>query len=291
MTRLSVVGAGRVGQTIARLFHSSGHDVVDVFCRDAAHARTAAEFIGAGAAANDLEALALDRIDLLLITPPDDAITACATSLASRAPDLTGVTACHCSGSLSAQLLGPLQSLGAEIGSVHPIKSFADPAIAADTFAGTYCAVEGPDELGELFRSIGAIPFPIASETKALYHAAIVFACNYLYTLEHIGLDVLREIGVPETITLDALAPLMHETVANGLKLGPAAALTGPIARGDEGVVAKHLAAITDRLPRHRDVYIALAEATSAMAREGGRIDGPALERITDILNSYKEHP
>ena len=62
----------------------------------------------------------------------------------------------------------------------------------------------------------------------------------------------------------DLLAPLMRHSLDNALSMGPASALTGPIARGDAATVAAHLAVLDQ--PACRQAYIALGHATLALA-------------------------
>ncbi len=57
----------------------------------------------------------------------------------------------------------------------------------------------------------------------------------------------------------------MLRTAANWAEHGRAA-LTGPIARGDEATVARHLEALAETDPELLDLYRAMAERTVALA-------------------------
>ncbi len=62
---------------------------------------------------------------------------------------------------------------------------------------------------------------------------------------------------------LAAFEPLVRATVDHVFDLGPAAALTGPVARGDIATVSRHLAVIAD--DEHR-AYQALADSARRLA-------------------------
>lgn len=127
--------------------------------------------------------------------------------------------------------------------SVHPVKSFSDPADAAGSFDGTYCAFEGDDKalaiLGPAFRAIGGEIFRIDPAYKTIYHAASVIVCNYLVALLEVGLRAYAKSGMPNNLALKTMEPMVRETVDNVFKAGTARALTGPIARGDHMVVLR----------------------------------------------------
>jgi predicted short-subunit dehydrogenase-like oxidoreductase (DUF2520 family) len=282
--------------------------IVDIYSQRLDAAQHAAAFIGAGRPIDDLAKLRLslrleknaaleesakdgtqDAANILLITVPDDAIEPCAVQITRSCTDLVGFTAIHCSGSLTSNALRPLADLGAAIASVHPIKSFSDPATSTATFAGTDCAVEAEDEntrrlATDIFSAIGASTFDLDARTKTLYHAGTVMVCNYLYALLHVGLETLDKVGIPEPLAKHAIESIATETLSNGLRLGPAQALTGPIRRGDLGTVNQHIAALAQHLPHFSTAYAALGQVTARMARDTGNLDEKQCEEILSAL-------
>jgi predicted short-subunit dehydrogenase-like oxidoreductase (DUF2520 family) len=158
---------------------------------------------------------------------------------------------------------------------VHPIRSFADPAAVADAFAGTFCGIEGdPDALAVLapaFEAIGARLVPIDGAAKTVYHAAAVFASNYLVTVLDAALRAYQAAGIPEPVARELAGPLATETLANVLRLGAATALSGPIARGDMATVARQQAAVSAWDAPTGRLYAALADATTDIARRRNR--------------------
>ncbi|MEZ5062299.1 MAG: DUF2520 domain-containing protein [Solirubrobacterales bacterium] len=111
-------------------------------------------------------------------------------------------------------------------------------------------------------------PFEIPAGSRAAYHAAASMASNFLIALESSAAALLDAAGIDDAREL--LAPLVLRSAANWAEAGDAA-LTGPIARGDEATVARHLEAIAATAPELEDLYRALAERTREIASEGAR--------------------
>jgi predicted short-subunit dehydrogenase-like oxidoreductase (DUF2520 family) len=267
MSTLNIVGAGHVGRTLGRLFAARGvFAVQDVRTRSLASARTAVAFIGAGMPVD----ADMRPADVWMLAVADDAIAGVAAALAQATP-MAGATVFHCSGAKASGELDALRRAGAVIASVHPVRSFADPAAVAAAFDGTFCGVEGDaDALAVLlpaFEAIGARPVRIDPAAKTVYHAAAVFASNYLVTVMDAALRAYEAAGIPADVARELARPLATETLANVLRLGPAAALSGPIARGDAATVARQHGAVTAWDAPTGALYDALAEATWDLAR------------------------
>jgi predicted short-subunit dehydrogenase-like oxidoreductase (DUF2520 family) len=269
---LNIIGAGHVGRALGRLFAASGAFVVqDVLTRSRESADAAVRFIGAGRplTPGDQPRAA----DAWMLAVGDDHIAPVAASLAGSGL-LAGAVVFHCSGAKASDELGEARRAGASVASVHPIRSFADPAGVAANFAGTFCGIEGDAQALTLiegaFEAIGARLVPIDAAAKTVYHAASVFAANYLVTVLDAALRAYRAAGIPDDVARELARPLATETLANVLRLGPEAALSGPIARGDMATVARQQAAVTAWDAPTGTLYAALAEATTALARRRG---------------------
>lgn len=287
MKTLNVIGAGRVGRALAALW-SERHvfDVQDVLDGTADGSREAVAFIGSGTPARSLEAMR--PADVWMITTPDKAIVGSSEKLAGAGLARSGDVVFHCSGSLPSSALAAVAALGAHVASVHPLKSFADARVAAHSFAGTYCAAEGDraalDVLVPAFEAIGGRVSEIDPQQKSLYHAASVLVCNYLAALMETGLRCYERAGIDRATATGMMAPLARETLENVLGAGTARALTGPIARGDEEVVRRHLEALDAWNERIAAVYRDLGSIAVDLARERGEADGEALRRIEALL-------
>jgi predicted short-subunit dehydrogenase-like oxidoreductase (DUF2520 family) len=270
MRTLNLVGAGRVGQTLARLWHQQGTFAIqDIRTTTLPSAQAAAAFIGAGSPVQTL--VSMRHADVWMLAVPDGQIAAVAHALAlSLANDDAAPVVFHCSGAQGAALLAPLAALGWHTASAHCILSFATPQVAAEHFAGTVCALEGNatacNTLRQAFTAIGAQCFDLASENKLLYHAAAVFATNFLPVLQSVAEDAWRSAGVPAHLLPGLRAALLHNAVANITQLGPTAALTGPGARGDTPAIARQSSAVADWDPLAGAAYDALSALALRMA-------------------------
>jgi predicted short-subunit dehydrogenase-like oxidoreductase (DUF2520 family) len=271
MQTLNIIGAGRVGQTLGRLWQACGvFAVQDVLTTNPASARAACDFIGAGTPKPNL--LAMQRADVWMLAVPDAHIAPVvqmlseAVALSASPTGATPTIAFHCSGAQSAESLAVLAALGWQTASAHCILSFASAEVAARQFAGTACALEGhPSAIALLraaFEGIQAHCFEVAGQDKVLYHAAAVFATNFLPVLQSVAEDAWRATGVPQELLPHLRATLLSNAVANITRMGPAQALTGPAARGDVQAIARQAAVVSQWDAQAGAAY----EALSALA-------------------------
>lgn len=266
---LNLVGAGRVGKTLGRLWQQAGVlQIQDVLTTSAASAQAAVDFIGAGRAV--ASPAQMRPASLWLLAVPDRQIAASAQSLAALR--LPPALVFHASGALAAAELAPLQAAGWHCASAHCILSFADPAQALAQFAGTACALEGytaaTQRLEPLFTAIGAQCFALASEHKLVYHAAAVWATNFLPVLQAQAEALWRHSGLPAELLPGLRERLLRNAVDNLLALGPAAALTGPAARGDTALVERQGQAIQALDAEAGAAYAALSAMAARLARD-----------------------
>jgi predicted short-subunit dehydrogenase-like oxidoreductase (DUF2520 family) len=266
---LCIIGAGKVGRTLARLWTTTQCIVVhDVLNRSLPSAQDACTFIGAGrpiATFDDMRAATI-----YLITAPDDEIEHSCNALAETGLLDSSSVVFHCSGAKASSVLHAAAKCGAVTASVHPIRSFASPEQLLNNFAGTYCGAEGDLRalavLSTMFTAIGGKMVAIDSERKILYHAAAVFASNYLVTLLDLAQHAYMEAGVAPETALNLMEPLVRATVDNAFRLGPKAALTGPIARGAMATVRVQQDAMDDWHPKFGDLYRDFAKLTVELA-------------------------
>lgn len=266
---LSIIACGKVGQTLGRLWHDThAVEIQDILNRSAESAARAIAFIGAGQVASNCTDLR--PADIFLIAAPDDQIASCCEALANADCLTTASIVFHCSGALPAAILQAASARGAAIASIHPIRSFAVPEKIIHDFAGTYCGAEGDqralDMLTPLFTTICAQLVTIKSEEKILYHAAAVFASNYLVTLLDTAVQTYAQAGIPQEVALKMMASLVRETTENVLAVGPELALTGPIARGDIKAVLHQYRAVKNWNKPYGLMYKKLGRLTARLA-------------------------
>jgi predicted short-subunit dehydrogenase-like oxidoreductase (DUF2520 family) len=273
MKKLNVVGCGKVGQTLAHLWHKHGvFAIQDVLTTTLSSAQSACAQVGAGRPVQS--AAAMRPADVWMIGVQDARIAETATALAMsgslHVSDDTTPMVFHCSGALSSSVLAALATNGWQTASAHCILSFSSTMAAVEQFPGTACALEGDREavvsLNTVFKSIGAQCFHIESDQKLLYHAAAVFATNFLPVLQKLAEDAWSASGVPTTLLPGLRESLLRNAVANILRTGPMGALTGPAARGDRAAIARQSTAVANWDPLAGAAYDALSALALRMA-------------------------
>jgi len=216
---------------------------------------------------------------IVFLAVPDAVIGEVAARFAATDP-VPAVSFIHLSGALTLDVLAPLR--GHAVGSFHPLQSFPFPR-EPDAFRGIAIAVDASTpallrKLQRLARELGARPRKVAADERVLYHAAAVYASNFVLAAFSEGVRQLMRIGWSEQDATRALLPLLDGVVENIRRRGVTRALTGPIRRGDADTVRRHLEAL-DR----PDLYRILASIALEIAREAG-LDPAAAKRVRRAL-------
>jgi predicted short-subunit dehydrogenase-like oxidoreductase (DUF2520 family) len=261
---VNIIGAGHVGKTLGHLLVKHQLVSIGAIC-NASEASTlsAIAFIGQGKYCSDI--VELPPADMTFITTPDDFILATSEELSKNRLIKSGSIVIHCSGSLTSDALVLMRERGCYVASVHPMRSFARPELSVAQYSGTYCALEGDSEalfeIRNLFNAIGSNCYEINKKKKSSYHAAGVFASNYLVTLAQQALLCMNDAGVEDDISMHVITNIMRGTVSNlEQTLSPIQSLTGPIKRGDVLTIEKHMESFTNM--EQKDLYAALGNAT-----------------------------
>jgi predicted short-subunit dehydrogenase-like oxidoreductase (DUF2520 family) len=255
--RVALVGPGRAGTALALALVASGHDIVAVAGRaaDAASVQRAAQRFAVPTRAVEVAA---PGADLVVVATPDGVIADVAARLA---PTLdAGTLVVHLSGALGLDALDAISATrpDVEVGALHPLQTFPSGTLGAAHLDGAWAAVAGPPSVAELATDVGLRPFAVADDRRATYHAAACIASNHLVAL----LGQVERVAAAAAVPFEAFEPLVRTTIANVFAIGPAAALTGPVARGDLDTVQRHLRALAeDEIPTYR----ALARAATAL--------------------------
>lgn len=262
--RLSLVGPGRAGLAVALAAVEAGHEVVAVAARRpdaAAHAAAVLESTPVGMEDR------LPESDFVVVAVRDDAIAQVAGVLAASSPSIEA--AVHLSGLAALDVLEPLRDLGAAVGSFHPLQTLPTPEAGARRLGGAWIAVTADPPLRivleDFARSLGARPFGLDDEAKALYHAAAAAAANFPLVALAMASDLFETAEVP----FEAARPLVEAVVANAFDLGPRSALTGPVARGDVGTVTSQFSAIAESSPQWQRAFGTFVRELAALTGRG----------------------
>lgn len=256
---IGVIGPGRVGTGLARLLADRGYTVRSVSGKSREHAKVLAAALPQCEATSP-QAVA-DTCDLVFITTPDNVIASVAETLEWRREQ--GVV--HCSGALSAAALAAVERHSALPGAFHPLQTLPDAQAAFANLPGSFIGIEAEEplltQLKEIATSLECTWGYVPAVARPAYHAAAVLVSNYTVALAHAGVELWQAIGKSEREGLEALVPLLQGTVHNLRRLGPADALTGPMARGDWATVQHNLTAIRKAAPQQAFPYAAMALA------------------------------
>ncbi len=271
--RFALVGPGRAGTAVSLGLVAAGWSVTRVAGRapDADSTRAVAATLEA------IPSLVSDvglSAEVVIIATPDRAIGSAARAAAGGLEPEALVV--HLSGAHGVEILDPVQSSrpSVRLAALHPLQTLRSGASGADRLAGSWAAVAGDDAVLDLAAALRLRPFRVRDEDRAVYHAAAAVAANHLVSL----MGQVERLASSVDVPFDAFLSLARAALDNVDAVGPAAALTGPVARGDRATVERHLAALD---ATERDAY-------RALAREAARLASPrpsGVERLTRDLD------
>lgn len=240
-----IIGGGRAGRSLGAALGAAGWHLVGYLGRD------------------DDPRVAAEGVDLLVIATPDASVG----EVASLVEPVASTVVVHISGSLGLDVLSPHPRRA----SVHPLVPLPDPDVGATLLRGAVMAVAGDPIARQVVGALGGRPVEVPDEHRAAYHAAACIASNHLVAL----LGQVERVAAPAGVPLDAFLGLAATTLDNVARLGPAAALTGPAARGDDATLERHRSALA---PSERPAYDALAAEARRLAGRGGTGRGAAVD-------------
>jgi predicted short-subunit dehydrogenase-like oxidoreductase (DUF2520 family) len=283
MLKIGIIGAGTVGTALAVRLSRQGYHIAAVKSRSSESALRLIRMTGSGRIYDSLQAIA-DNADFIFITTPDDAIPVVVNQVRWH----RGQYVIHCSGADSLDVLEPARIVGAQVGSFHPLQTFASIQNAIDNLPGSTFALEAEGDLLDILKKMAEDLqghwIKLGAGDKAAYHTAAVMTCNYLVTLVKLATDLWDSFGIPREQAIQALLPLLKGTLNNIENLGVPKALTGPIARGDIGTVQIHLNTLKETAPAILPAYCELGLQTIAVAVAKGKINERQAAELENIL-------
>jgi len=280
---IGFIGAGTTGTALAVRLAQHGYQIIAVSSRSLTSAEKLAGRINGCKVYNGAQEVA-DIAQLVFITTPDDTIP----KVAAEVQWHNGQSVVHCSGAHSIDILEPVKQRGANIGCFHPLQTFASVDQAIENIPGSTFAIEAEEPLASTLKEIATILegdwITLKAGDKVLYHAAAVFACNYLVTLVKLATDLWQTFDVPTAQATKALMPLLRGTLSNIENIGLPNCLTGPIARGDLGTISSHLESLERQAPPLLNIYKELGRQTIPISLAKGRIDLQRAEELQVLL-------
>lgn len=243
--RIGIMGAGRLAGSLGAALLTAGYRLEAVSSRSTGSAARLAADLGGAVEALSSQAI-VDQCDLVFVAVPDSAVGAAVEALRWR----RGQAVVHCSGALPLAVLAPAESAGAACGCFHPLQSFPARTGDAARFRGITCGIEAEGALSPALETLatdmGARVVRLEGVDRPAYHAAAVFASNYVVALMAAAREAWAHAGLPADSARPALAPLLMGAAENVAHHELSEALTGPVARGDVDTVRRHLEALGD---------------------------------------------
>lgn len=255
---VTIVGAGSLGGALALALHEAGHKVREVvYRRDRKRALAIARQCGAVAVPFREAKL---EADVVWLCVGDAEIANLAAALGADR-SWQGKFVFHASGALTSDELTVLKRKGARVASVHPMMSFVRSA-PADFTAVTF-ALEGDAAAkkvaASVARALGGTPFELKKTDKPLYHALGAFSSPLLIAHLAAAEKIGKKLGLKPEQTRRVIGPILQKTLQNYLEHGGAAALSGPLVRGDVKTVHKNLRALR-RMSGTAEIFRALVK-------------------------------
>lgn len=287
--KIGFIGAGKVGTAFGRYLKNHGFLLAGYYSKRSASAKKATTITGSKCH-QSLASLS-DTSDILFITTPDNVIGEICTVLQHEKLIQKGQVIGHMSGSFSSEILDNIKTAGAFVFSLHPMLSFADVENAVLELEHAVFSIEGDRpallKIEKIIKKIGNPLIKLKPDQKAIYHASACIISNYLTTLINEGLSLLEKIGINKQDGIITISPLIQSTIKNIQKLGTAEALTGPIARGDDMTIKKHLDALNTTLyEEHLDFYTYMGKKTLDLAIERALTDKKKIDSIKKLFEN-----
>lgn len=270
MMKIGFIGAGRMGFTLGKYFTEHGLNVVGYFSRTTNSSEMAAQFTETSYFVNLIDIV--EESDLLFITVNDNAIASVYKEIISYAKNgminLAGKIFCHTSGALSSEVFTDSDKLGIYGYSVHPIYAVSDKLTSYLNFNNAFITIEGHeakrDELLMMFKNMGNNCAVLDKENKAKYHAASVYASNFVCGIYGASKSLFMQCGFDDEMADMCMRGLFSDNASNIVSKGVISSLTGPAERADYLTVEKHLNAISGE---ERKTYIALTREVLKLAK------------------------
>jgi predicted short-subunit dehydrogenase-like oxidoreductase (DUF2520 family) len=258
---IAIIGPGRLGCALGRELQHAGYRITEIVAGNSSASRRKARVLAKTFHAMAAKSSSRLEADVVWFCVPDREIAKAAGEMAG-ASKWKGKVAFHSSGALASDELSALRQRGAAVAAVHPMMTFVRGSVPS--LQGVPVALEGDARAmraaGELARDLGAKVFSISKTKKSAYHAWGAFASPLLISLLVSAERVAQVAGISRVEARKKMLPMVRQTLANYAKLGPEAAFSGPVVRGDADVVRQHLRELK-KIPEAREVYVAMVRA------------------------------
>ncbi|MBM4165751.1 MAG: DUF2520 domain-containing protein [Ignavibacteria bacterium] len=289
--KITIIGAGQVGSTLALLFKENGFEIVSVISRTKESAKKLGKLVQCKNVSTSIKDISI-QTEFLLLAVPDNLLKNIADEIASVSHlNFKKIVVAHTSGVHSVDVLSSLKTKGANVAGFHPIQSFPKhfsvqqlkKNITNNICFGIECEKKLQPKLSSLAKKLGGKFVFVPSELKPLYHLVCVVSSSFSVTL----LKVIEEISSHFPFAKnwkDAFSPILLSSISNALATSPTKALTGPIPRGDLHTIELHLNALVQFSPELISFYKELSTKAVSIAIERGSISNEQEKRLLQVL-------
>ena len=286
--KVGIVGAGKLGGSLARALCEAGVKVVAITDRVIARAISKAEKCGDETCAVPMVALPND-LTMLIIAVSDDAILKVANFVARLDKVNQDCVVAHTSGVLSSFVLSNLKPKTKLIASFYPVQTFSGSEDDWQRLFGIAYGLEGNSEavirLHDVVKKLHGNIVEIPVDKKELYHLSCIMASNFLVALQAAATKVMSRIGIDNEEGFSQLEPLIYATLDNIRHMGHSKALTGPIVRRDIGTIERHLKALSTSFPDLVPLYLLLSLLEIDLILDNNHKD----KKLSEIENKLKQ--
>jgi predicted short-subunit dehydrogenase-like oxidoreductase (DUF2520 family) len=286
MSEITIIGAGKLGTNLGYALVQKGHRIAILSDKNLSSAKESQQLIGQGNVTDDNRSAALDG-QWVILTVPDDVIETVAEELADSAINWQNRFVFHCSGLYTTEILNSLEKRNALVASVHPVQSFPqktpDPKVFEDIFFGLEGKPQALELAKNITRQLDGKYFILEPDDKPLYHTACSMASNFIATLLDTAAKLLSQAGLADSMASQVLMPLVQGTLQNVNKFDAGTALTGPVARGDQKSITKHLEAL-NKHPELRELYKTIARQSLQITKREGFLSEEKIKTLEALL-------
>lgn len=247
--KIVILGSGNVAAVLGRKFKAAGHEIIQIYSRNAAAASELAyEW---DIESTNYKSMIQKNADVYLFAVSDSAIAEVADDL-----HLPGKVVAHTAASVPMDVL---KQVSEHYGVLYPLQSLRKEQT---TLPDIPLFFDGNDEtaknmLAQLAQSVSSEEVALATDDDRLkLHVAAVVVNNFTNHLYALAEDYCKKEG----LDFKLLLPLIEETSERIKTASPKAVQTGPAMRQDKETIQKHLELLNGH-PHLKNVYLLLTES------------------------------
>ncbi len=243
---IAVIGAGKISYSLTNALTKNNYNINIVVSRRLNSAKKLAQKFKIKTYSDQLNDIPA-KCSFFLLAVPDNQIKIVAENLSRLKLNFKNSLFIHLSGAHDISLLNSLENKNGKTASIHIMQTF--PTIRIVNIKNCFAAIETKNKninnfLSGFAKSVNLIPFSLKSGNKALYHAAGVFASNFLVGNLFNSEKLFKESKIDNLNFYEMMQPIVLSTLQNINKEGTVKALSGPVERGDLETVKNHLSSI-----------------------------------------------